>query len=205
MPFYLQKVLDFSPGMAGVILAPTALLFALVGPIAGRLSDKFGWRKFAVLGLVSILVSLVVLSQLTESSPLGLVVAALVIQGFGMGMFYSPNASAVLSAVERSRYGIATAFMNMVRNSANVVGVAVSTTIVTAVMGSMGYEPSLEAVSSAEGEGVKAAFTQGLQLAYLVMATFLGIAIVLTLIKSEAVAFEDDATEEPQAVASNKS
>ncbi|MCI0440035.1 MAG: DHA2 family efflux MFS transporter permease subunit, partial [Chloroflexi bacterium] len=46
MPFYLQEVLEFTPGQAGLIMAPTALIFALLGPIIGRLSDRYGTRKF---------------------------------------------------------------------------------------------------------------------------------------------------------------
>lgn len=182
MPFYLQEVLGYSPGQAGLILAPTAVCFALLGPIAGQLADRFGWRKFVILGLVFTVVSLLMLSRLSESAPLSLVVVALVLQGMGMGTFYSPNASAVLGTVERSRYGIATAFMNMIRNSANVIGVAIATTIVTAVMGSLGYEPSLEGVTADGSEGVKTAFTRGLQIAYLTMSGFIAIAIALSLL-----------------------
>ena len=182
MPFYLQEVLGYSPGQAGLILAPTAICFALLGPISGQLADRFGWRKFAILGLVFTLVSLLMLSRLTETAPLSLVVIALVLQGMGMGTFYSPNASAVLSTVERSRYGIATAFMNMIRNSANVIGVAIATTIVTAVMGSLGYEPSLEGVTSDGSEGVKTAFARGLQISYLAMSGFVAVAIALSLL-----------------------
>ena len=190
MPFYLQEVLEYSPGEAGLIMAPTAVCFAVLGPIAGRLSDRFGWRQFAVFGLVMSGASLFTLSQLTESAPVGLVIGALAMQGIGMGTFYSPNASAVLSTVERSRYGIATAFLNMVRNTANVTGLAVATTIVVIVMSSQGFEPSLEAVASGGQQGVQAAFTDGLRTAFLVMTGFVGLAIVLSLITGGATVEE---------------
>ncbi len=127
--------------------------------------------------------SILLLSRILDSPVVGVIVAAMVMQGIGMGSFYSPNASAVLSVVERPRYGVATAFLNLTRTAANVTGVALATTIVTAVMGSQGYPPSLEAVASGAGEGVKAAFTQGLQTALLTMTGFLALAIVLSSIK----------------------
>ncbi len=103
-------------------------------------------------------------------------------QGIGMGMFFSPNASAVLSTVERERYGIATAFMNMTRNTASVAGLGLATAIVTATMGSMGFEPSLDLAASGGGTGARAAFTDGLQTAYLVMGGLLALAIALSLV-----------------------
>lgn len=183
MPFYLQGVVGLTPGQTGLVVVPTALSFGASGPIAGRLSDRFGWRRFAITGLVLSSISLLLLSLVDESTSIGFIVVALVLQGLGMGSFYSPNTSAVLSTVDRSKYGIATAFLNMVRNTANVVGVAVATTIVTATMASSGFEPSLDAVSaSGASEGVTHAFTRGLRLAYLSLAGFLGVAILLSFI-----------------------
>lgn len=102
-----------------------------------------------------------------------------------MGTFFSPNASAVLGTVERSRYGIATAYMNMVRNAANVTGVGIATTIVTAVMATQGFEPSLEVIRNpVSGEGVKLAFTQAIRSAYLIMFGFVAGSFVLSLYRT---------------------
>ena len=188
MPFYLQDVLGYAPQTAGVILVPAAIFFALTGPVSGRLSDRFGWRRFAILGLVLTGLSMFSLSRLDEHARVQLVIGVMVMQGMGMGIFYSPVASAVLSTVERQRYGIATAYLNLMRNTASVAGVALATTIVTAVMGSRGFEASLDAVASATAEaGVKAAFTEGLQTTYLVMLGFIVIALVLSSLKSDEV------------------
>ena len=191
MPFYLQEVLGYSAGEAGLIIAPSALCMGLAGPIAGRLSDKYGWRRFSILGLVIFGAALLLLSQLSETAPLWLVMLALVMQGGGMGIFYSPTASAVLSTVEKARYGVATAFLNLVRNTGGVAGVGLATTVVTATMASKGYEPSLSAISSGVGDaGLKAAFTQGLQTAFLVMAGCIALAILICFLKGQATAVD---------------
>ncbi len=182
MPFYLQGVLGYTPGQSGLMIAPTAAFFALAGPISGRLSDKYGFRRFAILGVLISLVSMVILSGLNENSPPELVITALMMQGLGMGIFFSPNASSVLSTVEPERYGIATAFVNMSRNASNLIGVALATTVVTAVMSSQGFEPSLEVIASAAGNEVQAAFTLGLQTSYRVMTGLLMAALILSAV-----------------------
>ena len=182
MPFYLQDVLDLSPRAAGLFIAPAALGFAVSGPISGRLADSLGPRRIEFAGLGMLAVSLFFLGMLTVDTSPAVVALAMALQGLGMGVFYTPNTSSVLSVVERSKYGIATAFLNMTRNTANVVGIGIAISIVTATMASRGFEPSLDAVA-AGGVGVEEAFTQGLRIAFLLLGAFIGVSIVLTFLK----------------------
>jgi MFS family permease len=184
-PFYLQRVLGYTPWKAGLIVVPGALLMAFLGPLSGRLSDRYGWRMFTVGGLALSVTGLFILSRLTEGSSLALIMSGLILQSCGMGVFYSPNTSSVLSVVERERYGVVSAFLNLTRNSANVSSVAAATAIVTATMGAMDYEPSLAAVSCGVGSGVCAAFTLGLQKAYRVMMLLLLAAMAVSAFKFE--------------------
>jgi len=182
MPFYLQRVLAYSPGKAGLVVVPGALCMALLGPLSGHLSDRYGWRRFTVGGLALSAMGLFMLSRLTEGSSLALVIPALIMSSSGMGIFYSPNTSSILSAVEQERYGVVSAFLNLVRNGANVTSIAMAAAIVTATMGSMGYEPSLAAVT---GGGVTHAFTLGMSRAYLVMTFLLITGMVVSAFKFE--------------------
>ncbi len=183
-PFYLQRVLGYEPGRAGLIMVPAAICFALSGPVAGRLSDKLGSGPFALAGTALVCVSLLSLSRVDELTAVWTIVLALVCLGLGMGFFYSPNASAVLSTVDARGYGVATAFLNMVRNTGTVTGIALSTTIVAVAMSSQGFEPSLDAVSSAGGgDMVRAAFIGGLQTACMVMSGIAAGALALSAIQ----------------------
>ncbi len=179
-PFYLQNVLDYSPRIAGLAVVPGAALMAFVGPLSGRLSDRFGWRKFTAGGLCLSCCGIFILSQQTENSSLLSVVPALMLQSAGMGVFYSPNSSSVLSAVERESYGVVSAFLNLIRNAGNVISIAAATAVVTITMGSMGFEPSLDAVRGATESGVEEAFTQGLRYAYLTMVGCLLTAMLIS-------------------------
>jgi len=182
MPFYLQRVLDYSPERAGLFVVPAAFCMAVMGPISGRLSDHYGWRRFTVGGLVCSVSGLAILTQTSDSSPWFIIMAALILQSIGMGTFYSPNASSILSEVARERYGVVLSFLNLVRNGANVTSVAMATVIVTATMAGLGFQPSLDAVGGVEGGR---AFTAGLRNAYTVMACLLIAAMAISAIKGD--------------------
>ena len=182
-PFYLQQVLGFTPRETGLILVPNAVCMAILGPLSGHFSDRYGWRRFTVGGLIRSTMALLLLSRLTADSTLAMVMPALILQSSGMGMFYSPSSSSILSAVERERYGVLVGFLNLIRNGANVTSVAMAAAIVTATMGAMGYEPSLEAVRGGSDAGVSYAFTLGLRHAYLTMMGLLLVAMAVSVLQ----------------------
>ena len=182
MPFYLQRVLDFSPRDVGLLLIAPALCLVLVGPFSGRLSDRFGWRGLTVGGLIlSATAWFILASTLTEATPVLLIIIMLMVQSTGTALFNTPNNSSILSAVDRSQYGVVSALTQLVRNSANVTSIAIATTVVVATMGARGVEPSLDAVSPA----VAGAFVAGLRWAFLMMGGLLLVGIAISVIRGE--------------------
>ncbi len=183
MPFYLQRVLEYSPGKVGLFMIPAALCMVFVGPVTGRLSDRYGWRRFTAGGLaLSAAASFILAIGLTPTSHVMLVIVMLMLLSTGTGLFNSPNNSSIMSAVERSRYGVISALTQLVRNSANVTSVALSTTIVVITMGSQGVEPSLDAVSPE----VAGAFVDGLHNAFLLMGILLVVGMIICLVRGDA-------------------
>ena len=154
----------------------------MLGPISGRLSDQFGWRVLTVGGLsVSAIACFIMAFTLTEDSPELLIVVMLMAQSAGTALFNSPNNSSILSAVDRSQYGVVSALTQLVRNSANVTSIAISTTVVVAVMGAKGVEPSLDSVNP----NVADAFVTGLQYAFVMLGGLLLIGITFALLRGE--------------------
>ncbi len=185
MPFYLQKVLEYSPAQIGLVLVPVSLCMIITGPVSGRLSDRYGWRIFNVGGMILSASGLFILSRVTEDSHLGMVMMAMMLQNAGMGMFDTTNNSSIMGAVERGRYGVVAGLLNLVRNSANVTGIAMATAMVTAIMASMGHPPTLQAVVDATGRNTEviSAFTSGLRTTYLVMGSLLLAGMVVSYLK----------------------
>jgi EmrB/QacA subfamily drug resistance transporter len=181
MPFYLQRVLGYAPEQVGLMMIPAALCMVILGPPSGRLSDRFGWQALTVIGLsMSASGALVLAFALQERSAVWLVIATMMMQSSGNAVFNSPNSSSIISAVDRSRYGVVSALTQLIRNSANVVSVAVSTTIVVSTMATYGVEPKLEAVNP----GVAVAFVAGLRWAYLAMGCAVGFGVVISLYRA---------------------
>ena len=183
MPFYLQAVLGLSPGQVGLIIVPGAIGMIITGPLSGRLSDRFGWRWFTMGGLLVSAGGLLILSMLQPDTPFWIAMAGMIMQSTGIGIFNAPNNSSVLSAVEPSKFGVISGFLNLVRNSGNLCSIAIATAIVTATMGLQGYEPTLAGVTPEGSQGLLSAFTSGLRVAYSIMAVVVLAGVVASAFK----------------------
>lgn len=182
IPFYLQFVLGFSPSMIGWIIVPSAFCMVVAGPISGRLSDKYGWRMFNVGGMLVAAIGLLILVNIDTKESIMIVLVGMIVQTIGSGTFWPSNNSSILSVVSPASYGVIASFTNLVRNSGNVVGIAVSTAIVTGTMGSMGHPPTLSAINEASDLPILNAFTMGLRNTFYICIGFTLIAALASLI-----------------------
>jgi MFS family permease len=97
----------------------------VIAPLSGWLSDRFGTRLISVVGLLILLFGYYALSSLdTDTAAVGYLLRLLPI-GIGMGVFQSPNNSAVMGSVTRERLGIASGLLSVTRVLGQTTGVAV--------------------------------------------------------------------------------
>lgn len=124
MPFYLQNVLGYSTSNIGLLLAVVPIGLGIMAPIAGSLSDRFGSRPITLLGLVTLLLGYSAISTLgVATSTLGYILRFIPI-GIGMGIFQSPNNSAIMGSVPRSQLGVASGLLSITRTLGQTVGLA---------------------------------------------------------------------------------
>lgn len=188
MPFFLQLVLGFSPARAGLLLTPTSLTLAVVAPLSGYLSDRFGARTLSSLGLAISAVALFLLSRLTAGAHYTNVLFRLILLGIGTGIFNSPNTSAVFGSVPRDRYGVAGGFLSMVRNTGQVVGVAIAGALLVAAIAPLVGEAGLDALRTGDNGGATTgpllnAFMQGFQHAFLLSSVLAVCGAVVSLLR----------------------
>ena len=186
MPFYLQGILGYKPSQVGLIMLPTAIAMTIMGPISGRLSDRYGYRAFNVAGLMLASVGIFTISRVSETTPLAVIIGAMVVQSAGTGLFGSPNSASIFASAEGNRHGVVSALLSLVRNSANVTSVAVATAVVTATMVSMGYTPDLGAIGGGESQGMQRSFVSGMNVLYLAMGCLLLVGVAVSFLKGSA-------------------
>ena len=203
MPFYIIQGLGYPASTAALFMVPGSIGMALMGPIAGRLSDRFGTRWLSVGAMALSASGMYLFAQLgTDSAPVH-VMAGMMLTGLGMGMFSSTNTSAVMGSLSRESYGIASAFLNLVRTFANLTGVAMGTAITAFTMASLGFEPSLAEVGrSADADGTRAAFVLGLNRAFYVSTALMVGAMACAALRGEPTPYEAAPTPAAQRVRS---
>jgi EmrB/QacA subfamily drug resistance transporter len=125
MPFFLENVLGYSTREVGLLLAAVPIVMSVIAPLSGSLSDRFGTRLITVIGLVILLGGYYALGSLNaETTAAGYLLRLLPI-GIGMGVFQSPNNSAIMGAVIRERLGIASGLLSVTRVLGQTTGIAV--------------------------------------------------------------------------------
>jgi EmrB/QacA subfamily drug resistance transporter len=124
MPFYMENSLGINVQTAGLLMTPVPAGIMLFGPASGALSDRIGSRFLSTLGLVVTAVAVFLLTGLSlQTSYLGIALR-LALVGAGLGLFQSPNTSAVMGTVAPARLGIASGILATSRNAGQVMGVA---------------------------------------------------------------------------------
>lgn len=124
LPFYLQLVRGYSVQQTGLLLSALPIALGITAPISGTLSDRFGTRPISVIGLGVITLGYLALSTLkVDTTGAGFMLRYLLV-GAGIGLFQSPNNSAIMGSVPRERLGIASSLLAITRTLGQTIGLA---------------------------------------------------------------------------------
>jgi MFS family permease len=135
VPFYLIQGRGFSAAKAGIIMTAQFLSMVVAAPISGRIADRVGSRVPATTGMAVLAVGLFILSAMNGESPLHLTVIGLVVTGFGVAIFVTPNNSAMLGAAPPGRKGIASGILATSRLLGMATGISIAGAILAGVGG----------------------------------------------------------------------
>ncbi|MBE6497800.1 MAG: MFS transporter [Methanobrevibacter sp.] len=139
--YHFQYVRGWNAQMSGMILIITPIIMAIMAPNAGKLSDKIHPQKLAAIGMGIATIAMVILTFLTKDTPLYLVVIAMILQGFGMGLFSSPNMNAIMSSVPPKEAPTASASQATMRTIGQTMSLGLLTLVFAWVMGSLELAP----------------------------------------------------------------
>ncbi len=132
--FYFQGALLENALTAGIKIIPFSLAFVSLGPLSGYLSDKYGSRKFATVGLVISGIAFLIFAFLPLHVSYNAFVIPMIFVGAGGGMFIAPNIASIMNAVPINRRGIASGVSSTVLNSGFLVSIGLAFAIMARSM-----------------------------------------------------------------------
>lgn len=94
-----------TPLMAAIYMLPLTLGFLVMGPISGKLSDKYGQRWFMTAGMLLNAMGFIALSFLPVQFALLPFALITFFIGVGQGLFNSPNSTSIMNTVPPHQRG----------------------------------------------------------------------------------------------------
>ena len=149
VPFYLQGTLGLSPQVSGLYLLAFPIAMAVLSPLAGHLSDRFGSQHLATAALILNGLALFFFGLIGPSAPRWLILVPLSVMGIGLGLFQSPNNSSAMGSVPKEKLGTANGIIQLVKNLGMVMGITFSTLAFSSLMGSRSIKDAQAFLSSA--------------------------------------------------------
>ena len=122
LPFYFESALGRSAVETGLLLTPWPIAIAIVGPLAGRLSDRYPTAILGGAGLVLLAIGLALLALMPETATGFDIGWRMVICGIGFGLFQAPNNRTMISAAPRPRSGAAGGMLATARLTGQTLG-----------------------------------------------------------------------------------
>lgn len=182
--FYLQgPSMKLDPFTAGLFLIPNSASIAFFGPISGWLSDRYGARALATLGLLVSSLGFLLLSYIGRTVTFPELVAPLVLVGSGMGLFAAPNRASIMNSVPAEERGIASGVSTTLVN----VGATLSLVVAVSIMATVTPVTSLVLIFLGQGGSVAGSsvdsFVSSIHLVYFVSTVMLLLAIFPSLLR----------------------
>ena len=180
--FYLEGIAGLSILTASYLIVPMAAVISAIGPFAGVLSDRIGARAVATTGLAIQVGVLLLLSRLTTSTTILQVAIIEGLYGFGSGLFWPANTSAIMSAAPPERFGVSSGVMNTFRNTGMVMSFALALVAATSVIPAyIVYQLFIGNLTGKLSATLASGYLSGQSFAFEVSALLLVVATLLSL------------------------
>ena len=135
VPLLLSEINGMSATGIGLVLAPGAVVVAVLSPVAGRLSDRFGPRTLVRVGLVVFGLSMFSISAFAVGASSLLVGLGILGQSLGFALVNSPNANAAAASLSRDESGVGLGIYQMLFFLGGGFGPAVAATFLAVRQG----------------------------------------------------------------------
>jgi len=128
-PLWLQTVMDYTAGKAGLATAPVGLLALVLSPIIGQNMNRLNLRAVASFAFVVFAGVSFWNSHFALNLSFAKVIEPRLVQGIGIACFFVPMTTITLSSMSDERLAAAAGLSNFFRTLSGAIGTAVSTTL----------------------------------------------------------------------------
>lgn len=129
-PIYLQQVRGLDTQAAGLLMLPGGLAMGLLGPLIGRLYDRFGARRLVIPAAISMTVWVFALSMLTSTTtPIGILLAMHVLLSLSLSFMFTPIFTTALGDLPPQLYADGSALVGTLQQVAGAAGSALLVTV----------------------------------------------------------------------------
>src|SRR5215471_2210494 len=182
LPLYWQQIRLESVVATGLLTAPMGVGMALVMPLAGRLTDRFGGGLLALFGVTVTTLATIPFGLIGAHTPIAWLAGAMVVRGMGVGFAFMPAMSAAFASLKPQELPDATPQLNVLQR----VGGSIGTALLAVVL-----QRALVGVHTVEG----AASAYGTAFWWSAGLTALAIIPCIVLMRAERAAKVERATE----------
>lgn len=183
LPLYLQDVRGLTTLATGLLMLPGGVLMAIMGPVVGRLYDRYGPRGLMMIGTGLLALMLVAFTFSGVHAPLWLLgLQYAIMMGAGMGMIMTPAMTNGLNPLPPHLYSHGSATLMTLQQVAGAAGTALLIAIMAVRAG---------ALARTGTDGLHAQLG-GIHASFVVGAVSAAAAFVLSIFVTRALPVEAD-------------
>ncbi len=143
IPLYYQQIRGESVILTGLLVGPQGLGMLAMAPFNGRLTDRFGGGRVAIVGVSILCLSTLPLAFVGAHTSILAISLVLLIRGLGIGLSFMPTMTAAFASLRTDQLSDATPQMNVLQRLGGAIG--------TAVLAVVLQRAALHAHTSAQG------------------------------------------------------
>jgi DHA2 family multidrug resistance protein len=131
LPLYLQNSLGYSALQAGAVFLPVGIIQGIMSPVSGALANRIDARVTMVLGILLLVLSFYINSDLSFLTEHRYIMTSLYIRGFALGLIFTQMSTLSMLTIPRHKMAQASSISNTVRQIGGSFGVAIFTTVLS--------------------------------------------------------------------------
>jgi EmrB/QacA subfamily drug resistance transporter len=125
VPLYYQEVRHESVIVTGLLTGPQGLGMLLVMPFTGRLTERFGGGRVAIVGVSILSLATIPLAFVGAGTSILSLSVVLAVRGVGIGFAFVPAMSAAFASMRPDQLSDATPQLNVLQRIGGAIGTAV--------------------------------------------------------------------------------